>query len=181
MPAVQTASLPTSPILLTVRIVGDRMRCDFTTQLRKGKEIKMPFVTGSFSGKITRHSALPLTDQPNHDLSIGEVVGTQKSDDPLWNDANITYWAITDLIDGEGSQRGYYKNVHGDKGHEWGTFEGKVTGGGTTVEGTWKITAGDGEFGGVTGSGNFKTMMKSETDIEATWDGKYELARKQSA
>ena len=93
----------------------------------------------------------------------------------------ITYWAVTDLIEGEGSQRGYYNNVHGDKGHEWGTFEGKVTGDGTTVEGTWKITAGDGEFRGVTGSGNFKTMMKSETGIEATWDGNYELARTQTA
>ena len=141
----------------------------------------MPFITGSFSGKITHQSALPLTDQPNHNLSIGEVTGTQKSDDPLWNDANITYWAVTDLIDGEGSQRGYYNNVHGDKGHERGTFEGKVTGGGASVEGTWKITAGDGEFRGVTGSGNFKTVMKSETDIEATWDGNYELARMQTA
>ena len=98
----------------------------------------MPFITGSFSGKITHQSALPLTDQPNHNLSIGEVTGTQKSDDPLWNNANITYWAVTDLIDGEGSQRGYYNNVHGDKGHERGTFEGRVTGGGASVEGTWR-------------------------------------------
>jgi hypothetical protein len=141
----------------------------------------MPFITGSFSGKITQQSALSLTDQLNHSLSIGEVNGTQKSDDPLWNDASITYWGVTDLMDDEGSQRGYYQNVHGDKGNEWGTFEGKVVGGGATVEGTWKITAGDGEFRGVTGSGNFKTVMKSETDIEATWDGNYELARTQTA
>ncbi|HKR61981.1 MAG TPA: hypothetical protein VJS64_20000 [Pyrinomonadaceae bacterium] len=139
----------------------------------------MPFITGSFSGKITQQSALPLADQPNHNLSIGEVTGTQKSADPLWNDANITYWAITDLIADQGSQRGYYHNVHGDKGNEWGTFEGKVAG--TTVEGTWKITAGDGEFRGVTGSGNFKTVMKSDTDIDATWDGNYELAKTQTA
>ena len=140
----------------------------------------MPFITGSFTGKITQHSALSLADQPKHDLSIGEVTGTQKSDDPLWNEANITYWAITDLNDGQGSQRGYYNNIHGDKGHEWGTFEGRVSRDGT-VEGTWKITAGDGEFRGVTGSGSFKTVMKSETDIEATWDGNYELARMQTA
>ena len=140
----------------------------------------MPSITGSFSGKITKHSPMSLADQPNHELSIGEVNGTQKSEDPLWNDANITYWAITDLLDGQGSQRGYYNNVHGDKGHEWGTFEGKVTGGGMTVEGTWKIAGGDGEFRGVSGSGNFRTAMKSETEIEATWDGNYELAKAQS-
>lgn len=140
----------------------------------------MPSITGSFSGRITKHSAMSLADQSNHELSIGEVNGTQKSEDPLWNDAAITYWAITDLLDGQGSQRGYYNNVHGDKGHEWGTFEGKVTGGGMTVEGTWKIAGGDGEFRGVTGSGNFRTAMKSETEIEATWDGNYELAKAQS-
>jgi hypothetical protein len=141
----------------------------------------MPSITGSFTGKITKQSALSADDQPNHNLSIGEVAGIQKSADPLWNDANITYWAITDLLDGEGSQRGYYNNLHGDKGREWGTFEGKVTDGGITVEGTWKIVSGDGEFRGVTGNGNFKTVMKSETDIEATWDGTYELAKAQTA
>ena len=141
----------------------------------------MPFIRGSFTGKITQQSALSVADQPKHNLGIGEVTGTQKSADPLWNDAKITYWAVTDLTDGEGSQRGYYNNVHGDKGHEWGTFEGKVTGNGTTVEGTWTITAGDGEFRGVTGSGNFITVMKSETDIEANWDGNYELSRMQTA
>jgi len=141
----------------------------------------MPFITGSFTGKLTQHSALPLADKPNHNLSIGEVSGTQRSDNPLWNEANITYWAVTDLLNGEGSQRGYYNNIHGDQGQEWGTFEGKVTGGGTTVEGTWKITEGDGQFRGVSGSGNFKTVMRSETDIEATWDGNYELAQTQTA
>ena len=140
----------------------------------------MPFITGSFSGKITKHSALPVTDQPNHELSIAEVSGTQKSDDPLWNNASITYWGITDLLDGKGTQHGYYNNVHGDKGRDWGTFEGKVTGGGTTVEGSWKFVGGDGEFLGISGGGTFKTVAKSETEIEASWEGNYELAKAQA-
>jgi len=142
----------------------------------------MPSITGSFSGRITKQSALPLTDQPNHDLSIGEVSGTQRSPDPLWNNANITYWGVTDLLDGEGSQRGYYNNVHADNGRDWGTFEGKVTsaGGTMTVEGTWKFAGGDGEYRGITGGGKFKTVMKSETELEATWEGNYELARAQT-
>ena len=153
-----------------------------TNQLRNEKEISMPSITGSFSGRITKQSAIDLTDQPNHNLSIGEVAGTQKSPDPLWNDASITYWGVTELLDGAGTQRGYYNNVHGDKGRDWGTFEGQVTtaGGGMTVEGTWKITGGDGEFRGVTGSGTFKTIAKSETELEATWAGNYELARAQA-
>lgn len=140
----------------------------------------MSSISGSFSGKITQQSGLTLTDQANHQMGIAEVSGTQKSADPLWNEASITYWGVTELLNGEGTQRGYYNNVHGDKGRDWGTFEGKVTGGGTTVEGTWKFAGGDGEFRGISGGGTFKTVMKSDTEIEATWDGNYELAKSQA-
>lgn len=125
---------------------------------------------------------MPLTDQPNHEMSIAEVSGTQKSADALWNNSKITYWGVTDLLDGKGSQRGYYNNVHADKGRDWGTFEGKVTtaGGVMTVDGTWKFAGGDGEYRGVTGGGKFKTVMKSETDLECSWEGNYELAKAQT-
>jgi hypothetical protein len=147
------------------------------------KETPMTSITGSFSGKITKNSSLTLTDLPNHSLSIAEVSGVQASPDPLWNNANITYWGITDLREGKGTQRGYYNNIHGDKGREWGTFEGQVStaGGGMTVEGTWKIEGGDGDFRGVTGNGTFKTVAKSETEVEATWAGTYELAKAQAS
>jgi len=142
----------------------------------------MPSITGSFSGKITKQSALALTDQPNHEMSIAEVSGTQKSGDPLWNNASITYWGVTELLDGKGSQRGYYNNVHADKGRDWGTFEGQVStaGGAMIVEGTWKFAGGDGQYRGITGGGTFRTVAKSETEVEATWDGNYELARAQT-
>jgi hypothetical protein len=139
----------------------------------------MTSITGSFSGKITKQTAMPLNDQPNHEMGIAEVTGTQKSADPLWNNSKIQYWGVTDLLDGKGSQRGYYNNVHTDKGRDWGTFEGKVTtaGGGLTVEGTYKFTGGDGDYRGITGGGKFKTVMKSETELECSWDGTYELAK----
>ncbi len=142
----------------------------------------MTSITGSFSGKITQQSALPLADQPNHQLSIAEISGTQKSPDPLWNKSKITYWGVTDLLNGKGSQHGYFNNVHPDGGRDFGTFEGQVTtaGGGMTVEGTFKFTGGDGDYRGITGGGKFKTLMKSETELEATWDGNYELAKAQT-
>jgi len=142
----------------------------------------MPSITGSFSGKITKQSSLPLTDQPNHEMSIAEVSGTQRSPDPLWNNSNITYWGVTDLLNGKGSQRGYFNNVHPDEGRDWGTFEGQVTatGGAMTVEGTFKFTGGDGQYRGITGGGKFKTVMKSETELEASWEGNYELAKAQT-
>jgi hypothetical protein len=49
-----------------------------------------------------------------------------------------------------------------------------------TVEGTYTMTGGDGQYRGITGSGRFKTVTKSETDVEATWNGAYELAKAQA-
>ena len=45
-----------------------------------------------------------------------------------------------------------------------------------TVEGTFTFTGGDGKYEGVSGGGTFKTVAKSETEVEATWSGAYELA-----
>lgn len=142
----------------------------------------MPSVTGSFSGKITQQSALAPTDQPNHQLSLGEIRGTHRSSDPIWDQADLTYWGFTDIVDGNGKQHGYYTSVHGDKGRDWGTFEGQVntTGGATTIEGTWKTAGGDGDYRGMTGGGKFKTVMKSETELECNWEGTYELVRAQT-
>ena len=53
-------------------------------------------------------------------------------------------------------------------------------GGTMTVEGTFKFTGGDGQYRGVTGGGTFKTVSKSETEVEATWNGAYELAKAQA-
>lgn len=129
-----------------------------------------------------KQSALPLADQPNHQLSIAEISGTQNSPDPLWNNSKITYWGVTDFLDNKGSQHGYFNNVHPDGGRDFGTFEGQVTtaGVGMTVEGTFIFTGGDGDYRGISGGGKFKTIMKSETELEATWDGNYELARAQT-
>ena len=139
----------------------------------------MPSITGSFSATIAKRNAMSLADHPNHELSISEVSGTQESPDPLWNNSTVTYWAVTDVQDGKGTQSGYYNNVHGVKGRDWGTFESRVTVEGTkiTVEGKYKNIGGDGEYRGVTGSGKFTTMMKSETEIDCAWVGKYTLAK----
>jgi hypothetical protein len=142
----------------------------------------MPFIKGSFSGTITKQSAMSLADQENHEMSIAEVSGAQESADPLWNKSKVTYWAVTDMQGGKGTQSGYFNNVHGDKGRDCGTFEGKATVAGNkiTVEGTYKFTGGDGEFRGLTGGGTFKTVLKSETEVECSWEGKYALAKAQA-
>src|SRR2546422_6905176 len=127
----------------------------------------MPSISGSFSGTITQQFGLPLNDQSNHLLAIAEVNGTQNSLDPLWNDSKITYWGVNDLLNGEGSQTGYFNNDHPDGGRDFGTFEGKVSaaGGTMTVEGTFTFTGGDGQYHGITGGGTFQTVGQLETQV----------------
>jgi hypothetical protein len=138
----------------------------------------MPAVSGSFSGNVKVQTAIALSDQKNHELNLAEIGGTQKTSDEKWNNAAITYWGTSDVVDGKGSQSGYFVNDHGADGRDWGTFEGKVapSGGEITVEGTWQYTGGNGKFKGLTGGGTFKTKMTSPRDVEATWQGAYELA-----
>src|SRR3989442_10508271 len=130
----------------------------------------MPSISGSFSGKITQQFGLPLNDQSNHLLAIAEVNGTQNSLDPLWNDSKITYWGVNDLLNGEGTQTGYFNNLHPDGGRDFGTFAGKVSmaGGTMTVEGTFEFTGGDGQYRGITGGGTFQNTAKTATEGEAT-------------
>jgi hypothetical protein len=138
----------------------------------------MPTITGSFSGNVKQQTAMAVSDQSAHDLSLAEIAGTQKSSDANWNNSAISYWGVSDAIDGQGTQRGYFVNVHSEGDRDWGTFEGRVvtTGGQITVEGTYRHTGGSGKFKGLSGNGTFKTKMTSPTDVEATWQGTYELA-----
>ncbi|HVP49155.1 MAG TPA: hypothetical protein VMT32_21325 [Bryobacteraceae bacterium] len=138
----------------------------------------MATVTGSFTGKVKVQTAIAASDQSNHELNLAEIRGTQKSSDENWNNAAITYWGVTDVVDGQGTQRGYFENVHTSGDRDWGTFEGTVAakGGQITVEGRYQNNGGTGKFNGLTGNGTFKTTMSSPTDVEASWQGAYELA-----
>jgi hypothetical protein len=138
----------------------------------------MPKMSGSFSGNVKLQTAIALSDQSNHELNLAEIGGTQKATDEEWNNATITYWGLTDLIEGNGTQRGYFTQVHAKGDHDWGTFEGKVvtSSGQMTVDGTWQFTGGSGKLKGLTGNGTFKTKMSSPNQVEATWQGAYELA-----
>jgi hypothetical protein len=137
----------------------------------------MPAFSGSFTGIVRGQTIVPALDQPNHILSLAGISGTQKSSDAKWNNSAMTYWGITDTVDGNGTQRGYFVNDHGNAGHDSGTFEAKVTtvGGQATVEGTWQYTGGTGDFRDITGKGTFRTRLTSPTEVEATWQGAYEL------
>jgi hypothetical protein len=133
-------------------------------------------MTGSFTSKANAHS-LALSDQPNHELNIAEISGVQKCSDAHWNDVVITYWAVTDTVDGKGTQRGYFAHDHGGDDREWGTFEGRVVTSGAEikVEGTFHFSGGSGKFKGLSGGGAFQSATTSPTAVGCTWRATYEL------
>jgi hypothetical protein len=116
--------------------------------------------------------------QPNHVLQLAQIKATQKSADPRWNNSRIAYCSVSDLISGSGTQRGSYSNEYPDGDRDYGSFESRVTtvGGQTTVEGTFTIHSGTGEYKGIRGQGNYKGHQVSPTLIEITWTGAYEVA-----
>jgi hypothetical protein len=138
----------------------------------------MPAISGTFSGAITVQTAMAVGDHANHEMLLAQVRGPQKSIDPLWHDATISYFAVLDLVEGKGTQRGYFINAHVDGGNSWGTFEGAVVpvGGEVRCDGTWQHTGGNGNYAGVSGEGTFSMRMTSPKTVETAWKGAYELA-----
>ena len=137
----------------------------------------MPKISGSFTGRATVQTSAVIPDIEGHELGLAEVEGPQKSSDPLWSDARITYWGSADLVAGNGPQRGYWMNRHANGETDWGTFEGKITtaGGQATMEGTYKWTGGTGKFKGIGGGGKYKGRFTSPTEVINDWDGEYQL------
>jgi hypothetical protein len=134
--------------------------------------------SGSFTGRTRLLHIVSLADVPGHELQTVEVTGTHNSADEKWNNARVTYWGSSDLVAGNGTQRGYYVNEHSDGGREHGTFEGKVTtdAGGTRIEGTWRATDGTGIYAGIRAEGTFAVRLTSPTEGQCSWQGRYELA-----
>jgi hypothetical protein len=137
----------------------------------------MSNISGSFSAYVSAETTLFPEDQPNHQLQLSEIHAIQKSSDPSWNNARLTYYGIADLVSGNGTQRGYFANEHADGDRDSGTFEGNVTtsGGEVTLEGTFNFTGGRGRLEGIRGGGTYKGRLLSPTEIQMTWTGAYEV------
>lgn len=143
----------------------------------------MAKITGTFSGRVGAQASVVPSDAANHSLGIVEVSGPQKTSDPLWNDAAITYWGTADLVDGSGPQRGYWINQRPGGESDWGTFEGKITtsAGQTTMAGTFKWTGGSGKFKGISGGGKYKGRFPSAIEVVNDWEGEYTIAKAKGA
>src|SRR5215831_7299122 len=133
--------------------------------------------SGSFSGKSNSQAMIALKDTPGHEMSLIEINGPQKSSDPRWNGSTVSYWGISDLTAGNGTQTGYFMNTRANGDIDRGTFTARVTtaDGATTMEGTWKHSGGTGAFSKITGNGTYKGRITSPSEVEVSWEGTYDL------
>ena len=138
----------------------------------------MTDMSGSFSGRVRVLTAISLADISGHELQTVEIGGAQNSSDLNWNAARVTYWGVSDVVTGNGTQRGYFVHERADGNRDWGTFEGQVTTNqdGTVINGTWQFAEGSGKLAGLIGQGTYQTRVTSPTAVECTWQGRYELA-----
>jgi hypothetical protein len=137
----------------------------------------MVALSGSFDGEIVSQTTTVVTDEPGHVLNLAQVAGPQTSTDEKWNGADIVYWGAADLVDGNGSQHGYFVNTHPNGDRTIGTFGGQVTTAGEqiTLSGEWQFTGGTGEFEGIEGGGGYNGRFTSLTAIKMEWDGEYKI------
>jgi hypothetical protein len=135
----------------------------------------MPQFSGSYSPKTVSQTTIPAPG--NHQIGMSVVTGEQQSPDSGWNGATQTMWGILDTVEGNGTIRGYFRNVHANGDIDYGTTEGTVTMSGTdtTMTGTWCFTGGTGKFAKITGNGVFKGKQTSPTDSLEEWSGSYSL------
>ena len=133
----------------------------------------MADITGLFSGTVNSRAFLSSSDQPNHELSLAEIAGVQRSSDPDWNGARMTFWGTRDVQSDKGTERGYFVNEHSGGDRSWGTLEGTVAinEAGLTTAGTFRFTGGSGKFSGITGQGTYRGRMTSPTQVETEWKG----------
>ncbi|HXN46156.1 MAG TPA: hypothetical protein VN893_05910 [Bryobacteraceae bacterium] len=143
----------------------------------------MPDITGVFSGTFASRAFLSTGDQPNHELSMAEIAGVQRSSDPDWNGVRMTFWGTRDVQSGLGTERGYFLNEHAGGDRCWGTLEGTVaqTETSLTAEGTFRFTGGTGKFSGITGQGTYRGRMTSPITVETEWAGTYHVAGTKTA
>jgi hypothetical protein len=76
--------------------------------------------SGSFAGRIRVLTTISLADISGYELQTVEITGPQSSSDANWNAARVTYWGVSDVVAGNGTQRGYYVNERADGSRDTG-------------------------------------------------------------
>jgi hypothetical protein len=137
----------------------------------------MPNFTGQLKGTSSVQTIASLNDTAGHQLMLRAGTAHQTCSDPHFNNTRHSSWSTADIVNGNGTERGYFTNEHANGDRESGSWEGKVSTKNNQIsfEGSWKYTNGTGQFSGITGNGKFQGHMTSPTESEVSFEGSYQL------
>jgi hypothetical protein len=115
-------------------------------------------IKGKRFGTFESKGTVKVGDVKGHTLTVGVSKGVDAT-----NKGIFIAKMISDLINGNGTQRGYTVTIHKDGDKSFSKSQGKVT---TvmsegkmplvTFEGTWEFTGGTGKWANVQGKGTYK-------------------------
>jgi hypothetical protein len=102
-----------------------------------------------------------------HGICNGVAFSGQCSAGTKKNDSRLTYWGVVDLIDGNGTERGYFSHEH-SAGRETGTFEGTVTttAGGIVLSGAWTLSNRPDNLPSIACKGTYNARIGAGMNIE---------------
>ena len=114
-------------------------------------------------------TALPVGDVPNHEVVQEANSADIKYSNPEFKTKDEWAYIQSDLIDGSGTQSGYFYDTHEDGSHTYGTFKGtvkansKADGSWEAIwEGTYEYRGGSGKYKNLKGSGKYKGKASSQ-------------------
>ena len=122
-------------------------------------------------------------DDPKHELVVLEIRReTTTSSNPDHNETELIVYGQSDLVEGTGTARGYYRRLFKNGDTDYGPYEGtqkttvKEDGSWeTTWEGTWKVTGGTGKFKNIKGGGTYRGKATAqEAEAFTEWEGEVE-------
>jgi hypothetical protein len=125
------------------------------------KKLDLTYVKNS-SRSISK-SAMTLTESPKHEVSQEVLFQVSKYSSSEFQPTEEWIYIQTDEVDGTGTHKGYFTEVHkgGDLTYGWfdGTHKTVINGDGswlTSWEGTYKYLGGTGKFRNIKGAGAYK-------------------------
>jgi hypothetical protein len=113
--------------------------------------------------KSTSKSSFAIDDVPNHEVVQEVVLQKSKFSSPDFDPIEEWIHIQTDQIDGSGSHKGYYIEIHPGGEQTYGTFDGthktvvKENGSwASTWQGTYRYVGGTGKYKNIQGGGTYK-------------------------
>jgi hypothetical protein len=120
-------------------------------------------------------------DDPKHELVVLMIRReTTTSSDPDHNETEQIVYEQSDLVEGTGTHRGYFRRLFKNGDTNYGPYEGtqkttvkKDGSSETTWEGIWKVTGGTGKFKNVKGEGTYRGKATAQEAL-TEWEGDVE-------